>query len=182
MGVMEHTPPGYFMPGDDEPVLFMAGPIQGAPDWQIKGLEVVRNIWDLDRMLHVVNPRWMAKPEEFVKNDQITWEKKYLRRASILGGLVFYLAAECSDAPAPNKLGRAYAQTTRHEFGRAAGWKDNDPSVVISLGMEDGYIGNEDYYRHTAEEFGLPVHDNIEDTVAEAVENTKDRYRFILYG
>jgi hypothetical protein len=182
MRVLEHTPPEYFEPSDKEAVLFLGGPIQGAPDWQAEALEVSRRLWKPKSTLHVVNPRWADKSEEFIKNNQITWEKKYLLRASILGGIVFYLAAECDDAPAPNKPGRAYAQTTRQEFGRAAGWKDYDSSTVVSLGMENGYIGNEDYYRHTAEEFGMTIHTNIEDTVTEAVENITDQYRFILNG
>jgi hypothetical protein len=160
----------------------MAGPIQGAPDWQAEGLEVARSLWKQKQTLHVVNPRWAAQPEEFIKNDQITWEKKYLRRASLLGGLVFYLASESHDAPAPNKPGRAYAQTTRQEFGRAAGWKDYEPGVIICLGMEDGYIGNEDYYRHTAEELSIAIHDNIRDTVTEALEAIKERYGHMYRG
>lgn len=182
MRVLEHTPPGSFKPLDVEPVLFLAGPIQGAPDWQAEALSVARDLWDYPSTLHIINPRWAAKPDVFVKNDQISWEKRYLKRASILGGMVFYLAAESRDAPFPNKPGRSYAQTTRHEFGRAAGWKDNEADVIISLGMEDGYVGNEDYYRHTADEFNLTIHDTVQDTVAESISTIKFMYGRVLSG
>ena len=66
------------------------------------------------------------------------------------------------DPDEPYEQGRAYAQTTRMEFGRALGWKDHDPSVDISLGIEPGYIGNDEYYRHCAGEFDIPVHQSIE--------------------
>ena len=182
MRVTEHNPPSRFEPSHLEPVLFLAGPIQGAPDWQAEAMETARNVWRTDTTLHVVNPRWIAKLGEFNKTDQITWEKEYLKRASVLGGFVFFLAAESPDAPAPNKPGRSYAQTTRHEFGRAVGWKDNDPSVVIALGMEDGYVGNEDYYIHTADELGLTLHTTVDATVNAALETIQDTYREVFCG
>lgn len=159
---IEHKPPEDLILTDTDRLYFLAGPIQGAPDWQHDAVQY------LDKQaprqaVHIANPRREHVGSGFDKSAQIRWEKRNLWRASLFGGIIFWLAAQ--DFSLPYESGRLYAQTTRQEFGRAMGWLDYNPSVRVSLGMEPGYNGNEDYYRDSANEFSIPVFDNLEDTI-----------------
>lgn len=82
--------------------LFLAGPIQGAPDWH---KEVEKELFDKNVIL------FSPKREDdmnFDYNEQVDWETAHLITSDIL---VFYLAKEKTPIP-----GRSYAQTTRFEI------------------------------------------------------------------
>jgi|GEM_PF-903049 len=178
MRVIEHQPPQAVELRGAELSLFFAGPIQGAPDWQTEGIKIVENFPD-DQEIHIYNPRREYLGEKFDKKKQIRWEKAGLARSAFRakaqkrGGIVFWLAQR--DFNLPYKEGRSYAQTTRVEFGRAGGWKDSDPDVNISLGIEPGYEGSVDYYTDTAEEFGLPIFTSLEETCINALNLILDK-------
>lgn len=113
-------------------------------------------------MAHVFNPRRTTINENFNYQQQVTWEKAYLRRASRYGAIIFWFAKQ--DLGLPYEKGRAYAQTSRIEFGRAIGWMDSREGVNLSIGIEPGYSGSERYIRSCAEEFRLPVHQTLKAT------------------
>src|SRR3989338_9255350 len=98
------------------PVVFLAGPIQGAPDWLE---EAARILSEFEPALTVASPR--ALPNEYEKFDeahyraQVDWETHYLRRAAREGVIMFWLAKEKTHIHE-----RAYAQTSRFEIGRAS--------------------------------------------------------------
>jgi hypothetical protein len=104
------TPPDY--PAIAGPLIFLAGPIQGAPDWQA---QAVRLLTKEAPELHIANPRRVCFPDEFVFDQQVDWETHHLRRAATDGVIHFWLANE-----AEHDCGRSYAQTTRFEL---AEWK-----------------------------------------------------------
>ncbi|MBI3984308.1 hypothetical protein HY346_03340 [Candidatus Microgenomates bacterium] len=120
------------------PVVFLAGPIQGAPLWQP---EAARLLHELVPSLTVANPRRDYPPGEFQYNQQVDWETHYLRRAGKFGVIMFWLAAQTEPTPS-----RAYAQTTRFELGE---WKSQHEwtSTKLVIGIEKGF-GNERYIRH----------------------------------
>lgn len=170
MNIVELNPPEIQRVPVDYPVVFLAGPIQGAPNWQAAAIDHLSEPVHHDsKPLYIANPRRETIDDEFVYEPQVDWEKLFLIRATVLGCASFWLAKQ--DLSLPHKKGRAYAQTTRIEFGRVAGWKDYDPDIPISLGIEPGYEGNERYYRHTAAEFGLTVHDNLDDLCSDTMKN-----------
>ena len=115
------TPPN-FGPVDG-PLVYLAGPIEGAPDWQSEALE---RLLSLDPSLNVANPRRPLAPGEELASEQIDWETGYLRRAEQHGAILFWMAAERDHVP-----WRAYAQVARAQLfeckarprarGRAAG-------------------------------------------------------------
>jgi hypothetical protein len=119
------VPPDY--PEVAGPLVFLAGPIQGAPNWQA---EAIRRLGGLDPAIHVANPRRDYLPGEFVYDQQVDWETHHLRRAGAAGVILFWLADE-----AAHDCGRAYAQTTRFEL---AEWKvrheRDGANLVIGLG------------------------------------------------
>lgn len=88
---------------DKKVTLFEAGPIQGAPQWQIK---LANDLSDIKDLL-IANPRRENDPN-FVYEEQVEWESYYLNRADII---VFYIPKEEVKVE-----GRVYAQTTNIEL------------------------------------------------------------------
>lgn len=83
----------------DKIYVFLAGPIQGAPEWQ--------NSMPTDLNVVYLNPR-REKDPNFDYTEQIKWETEALRIADII---LFWIPKEASEIP-----GRSYAQTSRHEL------------------------------------------------------------------
>ena len=144
-----------------EPGIFLAGPIQGAPNWQQESETMLDRV-SLKRGLdfNIYNPR----ADNFDPKDEAAqkhWEKTYLKRARDSGAILFWLAAQdfsIEDYPE----GRSYAQTTRIELGRAFGWRDYNPRTRIVLGIDPNYEGGSDgYIVSCAEEYDLVVHQDL---------------------
>ena len=76
------------------PVIFLGGPIQGAPNWQG---EATLNIHNLNPDIAVASPRKDYAPGEFVYEAQVDWETHYLNRAAEWGAVLFWLAKEAED-------------------------------------------------------------------------------------
>ncbi len=157
---IEHRPPAEFHIASHDTLYFVAGPIQGAPDWQKEAFYHIDSLAPRTGT-HVANPRRELIDIDFDYDEQVSWEKRGLWRAAKHGGILVWLAAQ--DHSLSYKEGRAYGQTTRFEFARAIGWRDYDPFVHVSIGIEPGYDGSERYYRHAAAESGLPVHSTLEE-------------------
>ncbi len=119
------------------PVIFLAGPIQGGPDWQN---EAVHLIHDLDPAIVVASPRKNYAEGSFVYERQVDWETHFLRIAGRTGVVAFWLAAQTEETP-----GRSYAQTTRFELGE---WKmrHEHDGAYLTIGIEEGF-GNARYIR-----------------------------------
>lgn len=120
------------------PLVFLAGPIQGAPDWQAEAIA-----WFAAEApaLTVASPRRECLPGEFDYAAQVNWETHHLRRAAHCGVILFWLARESVVVP-----GRSYAQTTRFEL---AEWKvrhERDGAQLV-IGIEEGFSGAR-YVRH----------------------------------
>ena len=73
------------------PLVFLAGPIQGSPDWQSNA---IRFLFALAPEIHVANPRRNYFPGEFIFDEQVHWETLHLRRAGSDGVILFWLANE----------------------------------------------------------------------------------------
>jgi hypothetical protein len=144
------------------PLVFLAGPIQGAPDWQA---EAVRWFAAEAPGITVASPRHDYLPGEFDYAAQVDWETLHLRRAAERGVILFWLAREAVSIP-----GRSYAQTSRFEL---AEWKvrHERDGVRLVVGVEDGFSGAR-YIRHR---FGrdcpaVPVVASLEAACRAAVE------------
>lgn len=178
MRVYEHRPPtALIYPEAIEPTIFLAGPIQGAPDWQAEALNLLEAAYHEGaypglRDLHVCNPR-APEPLSHSYEVQVAWEKAGLRRARQYGAILFWFAAK--DDRLPYESGRAYAQTSRVEVGRVFGWRDYD-DVQVLLGIDPAYQGGSArYLRAMADEvhpaFGpMKVHDSLQAVCSAAVE------------
>ena len=122
---------------DTDRIIFLAGPIQGAPDWQSEATKIIHG---LDSSIVVASPRKEYDSGTFVYERQVDWETHFLRLAGKTGVVAFWLAKQVIETP-----GRAYAQTTRFEL---AEWKMNHEhnGSKIAIGIEDGF-GNERYIK-----------------------------------
>jgi hypothetical protein len=145
----------------DSPVIFLAGPIQGAPDWQTEASEIIHT---LDSSIVVASPRKNYPEGTFVYEKQVDWETHYLRLAGRVGVIGFWLAAQTEETP-----GRAYAQTTRFEL---AEWKMKHElqNAKLALGIEEGF-GNARYIRRRFAQDcpTVPITDSLEAMCSNAV-------------
>jgi hypothetical protein len=115
------------------PAVFLAGPIQGAPDWQS---QAARLIQELDPELHVCSPRRGEVGGDFDDEKhgvQVDWETEHLRRCAENGVILFWLPAQAYDVP-----GRQYAQTTRFELGN---WEEcaRRREIKLVVGFGEGF-------------------------------------------
>lgn len=159
-------PPRIDTPG--APVVFLAGPVQGTRDWQQEAAEL---LFDHAVPLSVVSPRgpeglYRAPSSWLIDGEQNPWEKHHLRLARDTGCLAMWMAAQ--DYPTP---GRSFAQTSRIEFGRIAGWMDYNTDISFVFGMSPHYAGgNRTYFEEVCAEFSVPVHDRLDEWTEAIIE------------
>ncbi len=149
------------------PLVFLAGPIQGARDWQ---REAAVYLLDLDPRILVANPRrsvWETlAPDAF--DVQVDWETRYLRKASIV---LFWLAEEQEHV-----CTRAFGQTTRFEL---AEWKlrHEIDGVKIVVGISDGFSGARYLRRRFAQDCpDVPICASLPETCLEASRLANERW------
>lgn len=143
------------------PAIFLAGPIQGALDWQKSAAQIITK---LSPKTNIANPRREYLDGEFVYAKQVDWETYFLNLAAKSGVILFWLAKEHTHNPE-----RAYAQTTRFEL---AEWKvrHERDGVKLALGIEPGF-SNERYIRRRFGQDcpGVTVSSTLEATCQDAV-------------
>lgn len=162
-------PPYYPKNPDTKPVIFLAGPIQGAPSWHEKA---IRRILKRGVDCHIACPKKGIVEEYNPRNcdmdngpySQYDWETSFLNKAADNGVILFWLAKEET-----HFCKRSYGQTTRYEL---AEWKERmiRGEATIVLGIEEGWTG-ERYIRHRLDRElpDLEVHSTLGGTVKEAV-------------
>ena len=141
------------------PVVFLAGPIQGAPDWQAEAIRLLKDILaGID--VSVCSPRRLGAFPEGAYEQQVDWERFHLNEAAGDGVTMFWLAKE-----AEHDCARAYAQTTRFELAEALTKHVMGYGGHIVLGIEDGFTGAK-YIRKYIQDncAGLQIHTTLEAT------------------
>ena len=137
----------------DEIKIFLAGPIQGAPDWQHSIPKIPGVRW--------ISPR-RDNYDNFDYDEQTSWETIGLR---ISDAVLFWIPA-----PKENIEGRGYGQTTRIEFGEslARGKK-------IFIGIYPEYNGRK-YFQNKLQEYSGPeLHESLEEVIEEIKAWTETR-------
>lgn len=147
-----YRPTEYIESDLTKPVIFVAGPIQGAPDWQDLAIEILRS---QDPDVVIASPRREYLPGTFNYDEQVDWETYHLQRASQNGAIMFWLPREVEHDPQ-----RAYAQTTRAELFE---WKNRVTKLVI--GIEKGFSGERYIRRRFSQDRpDVPILDSLEET------------------
>lgn len=174
MRVIEHQPPEPTYPGVFDLGVFLAGPIQGARDWQNEAVEVFSEIYEGDNNLHLFNPRRDILPEPFddkLYKEQVYWEQDHLAKAARIGGHLFWLEAQDHSLSYPK--GREYAKTTKKELGMTIGSILFGQPVKLSIGIDPNFEVPERYFRTTLNRMGLPIHTTLRDTCRFAMAHLK---------
>lgn len=150
---------------DELPVVFLAGPVQGAPDWQSDmAAKLLRSGFAMNvaspRRTDMDDPAVRAAFDREAQHAQIDWELRHIHRAIKFGVLVINFAAQ--DPLLDYPVGRAYAQTTRFEAGAAIlGQEFFDGHANIAVRIDPAYRGgNDTYMRYIAERNHIPVVDD----------------------
>jgi hypothetical protein len=162
------TPPSYRQYSN--PSVFLAGPIQGADNWQQTAAGIIHS---LEPNLIIANPRrdveFKGDFSDEMYNEQVDWETHHLRDAANYGTILLWLAKEDR-----HDCGRAYAQTSRFELGEWFGWyrRHHLPTWAergFAIGIEDGFSGGRYIKRRIMQDLPhVPVHNTLEDTCAYA--------------
>lgn len=169
-----HLPPSKDPIPPRKSLLFLAGPIQGSPDWQTPTAEEIMHHLP---EAHLASPRRMAEShDEFDYEEQVLWELRHLQRARALGVISFWFAAQ--DHSLPYEEGRSYAQTSRVEIGRALGWLDKPYPLVV--GFDPEYTpnggGNERYIRTMCRVAGVDVYNSLDDVIDQTIFQSPARF------
>jgi hypothetical protein len=164
------TPPGWTSVDENVPVVFIAGPIQGAPDFQTP---FAHRMIAAHPHLVVASPRRLEIDKNFNYDKQVKWEQANLGRAAFNGIQAFWL--EPRDHSLPYEEGRPYGKTTFGEFNQFYMRKMLRPETRGMLGIHPDYTASggisERYTRLLAEIAGLTViHSRIEDLEAAVLE------------
>lgn len=150
MTAKEFHPPNNF--NNDNPSVFLAGPIKDAPNWQA---EAVAHLQDLK--INIANPR-CPLPWHGDFNAQVDWETKYLYEADVI---MFWLAKPLGETI----QNRCYAQTSRFELGEWLTVKIFEPVRKLVMGIEPGF-SNERYIKRRAEtSFHQTIYSSFSDTI-----------------
>jgi hypothetical protein len=122
------------------PVIFLAGPVLSAPNWQD---EAVKILSEHESGLIIVSPRrgirneiakYVATGDKNYFPRQRAWERHYLDIASKIGCIMFWLPGEQI-----HNCNKVYGSTTRLELGE---WITNyryDNSVRFCIGSDGNF-------------------------------------------
>ena len=148
----------------DTPLIFLAGPIQGAYRWQDTAVDLIQAAAP---ELYIASPRRASEEGEFgveKYNGQVDWETYHLRKAGEDGVIMFWLAKEFE-----HNCKRAYAQTTRFEL---AEWKMRHEyaGAKLVVGIEEGFTGAKYIHRRFPQDCPeVQLCSTLEETCREAV-------------
>jgi len=142
-------------------VIFLAGPIQGALDWQSNAINILTT---LKSNICIASPR-REKFEGVNYDEQVDWETENLRKAGKNGVIMFWLAREGKQIQ-----GRSYAQTTRAELFE---WKvrhERDGAKIV-IGIEEGFSGAKYIRRRFGQDCpDVPILNSLEETCKKVLE------------
>jgi len=155
--------PKTYVENVDKPLIFLAGPIRDARDWQEPAINYITSN---DKEVIIANPRWDAN--EYIWNLTISgrtdyfkrqraWERHYLEIASKKGAVLFWLAN------APGLM-------TRLELGQLMTRYKYDNSTKFCVGSEKGFMDIETISYDLSEDAPTKkIFDTLEETCSEAI-------------
>lgn len=155
-------------------VIFLMGPIQGAPDWQTKFYNTFEKkikekdfFKKLNKNIIVACPRRENLDDsEFVYKDQVDWESFYLEKAANNGVIFCWLPKMES-----NVEGRSYAQTSRFEIGE---WWSKGKSIKdfkMIIGADKEFEGLKYIEYKFKKEYDFKIENNFNNLIDEVIKN-----------
>ena len=128
--------------------VFLAGPIQGAPDWQFDMPDIKNVVWLSPRRQTYVN---------FDYEEQTLWEQKMMSIADVI---LFWIPNQKEKV-----AGREYAQTTRTEFGEYLG-----RGKKVMIGIEDDKFSGYRYFVTKSKQYKTNVNNSLSELISELKE------------
>lgn len=125
--------PEYNKTINDDFVIFLMGPIQGAEEWHDKFFKKISEI-KTEKNIIIASPK-RDNIEDFIYSEQVDWESYYLDKAAKNGLIFCWLAKEKEILK-----GRSYAQTTRFEIGEFFSYKKKN-NLNIIIGADKSFNG-----------------------------------------
>lgn len=154
------------------PLIFLAGPIRGAPNWQDEAVKIINEI---DPEMYIVSPRrgirtsiapYVLHGDETLFERQRAWERYHLEIAKYDGAIMFWLPGEIE-----HDCKKSYGAMTRMELGLVIAWyKQNLRSIKWCIGS-DGKFSELDTIQYDLK-IDAPdkkIFPTLEETCAEAV-------------
>lgn len=174
---MEHID-GLILPNNlvriEGPLIFLAGPIGGAPHWQDKAIEIISEGCGI----YIASPSTKLRkkyienslPLDRITQTQLEWERFYLDYASTRGCVLFWLPTQIEPTPINPKTGfpKPYARDTRGELREFAVNKYFKINSVI--GAEENFDGLNVIKRNLLEiDPKIEFHNTLEETCRQAI-------------
>lgn len=167
--------------GNNDIVIFLAGPIQGAVEWHKECFELIKKEYEtlfnsynhirwnpVFPNLFVASPKREIIDDKFDYKEQVLWETHHLRLAGKQGVILFWFANEKEQIIENGKI-NSFGKTSRFEFGE---WKTrhDTSSIKVVLGLDTDWK-DEKYFKVRIEQDGsdIPICYNLENTVKETV-------------
>ncbi|MBQ7659959.1 MAG: hypothetical protein IJS26_04385 [Alphaproteobacteria bacterium] len=145
------TPVSPEMDYSNKKIVFLAGPIKGAPNWQA---DAIKDLADLD--VYVANPR-RENVMNFNLDLQINWESRFLAAADVI---MFWIPPKETDV-----AGRDYAQTSRFELAEwMAKTHYNHTRKQVVVGIDDAFFGKSYIVKRLQAE-NVPVYSTYTETL-----------------
>lgn len=155
--------------------VFLAGPIEGTNSekmWQEEFItEIQKGIKDIKTTKNIIicSPRRLEKPKNFVYEEQVNWESKYLELAGNQGIIVFWFAKETEKIQ-----GRSFARTSRVEYGEWIGKSQLIKKINMIVGYENGFDGFEYIEKKFTNTYpGNQIKTSKKDMIDEIIEKIK---------
>ena len=141
-------------------LIFLAGPIQGAEDWQRTAIGLISRE---NPALDIANPRGDYSNKKFDYDVQVDWETYYLNKAARSGAILFWLAKEKE-----HSCDRAFAQTTRFELSEWLSKYERDIKMGLSIGIEPGFSGERYIRKRIGQDHpGIKIYSTLDDVCKE---------------
>ena len=160
------------------PVIFLAGPMHGAPAWQPRAFDLIRELTDdvvvgSPRRFHSVEHYRFKQPDTLrYFPRQRPWERYLMDLAGRQGCVMFWLPG-----PAGPLDGMVYGATTRFELGMWAARYAANPSLGLCVGTDGEFPTVHTIAWDLEHEMhGRTLHRSLEATVREAVNIARESF------
>jgi len=168
--------PKTYVENIEAPLIFLAGPITGAPNWQDKAIEI---LFSKTSNLVIASPRrgvraeiapYIVTGDETYFPRQRAWERYYLDIASKTGAVLFWLPKKIE-----NIGEKPYASMTRIELGEAIGRYRENNSIRFCVGSTGNFQDLDAIQDDLRVYAPRAVYSTLEETCTEAVRLAKSK-------
>ncbi|HYD03658.1 MAG TPA: nucleoside 2-deoxyribosyltransferase domain-containing protein [Alphaproteobacteria bacterium] len=172
--------PNTYVTDKIEPLIFLAGPIKGAPDWQSQAIEIISQYSKSWNIIYIASPRPAVK--KYLENQilrgvnmedqkQREWEWYHQNIAAKNGVIMFWFPGKDHEVP-----GKSYGLITSNEFGYWTARHQMDNSIKLAIGS-DGRFNQWNVFNFDIK-FNVPditVRDSLEETCIHAINLLKKK-------